>query len=289
MEVPHMVTISRQAGAGGEQITRLLAEELGWKLLDNARVEELLVERGFPQAVVETFNDRKPDLWHRLSSDKERYLHYLKLVSYEFARQGECIILGRGGQFLFADVPGVLKVRVVAPLEDRVRALIAESGKDARRALQVVQRSDNERTGFHRFLFHAEWDSPYLYDLVINSHRLSPRASADLILERLISREIKVKKEEALRRLEQLYLVQKAFVSILFEQKLPVHYLEIEVHNGTVTLKGFARDHPSIERCREAAAGVFGRKRINNEISFEPKYVEVLSGMHRDGAIGPAV
>ncbi len=276
-----MLTISRQLGAHGDEITRLLAAELHWKMLDNALAEKLLVEKGFPQAVVESFNERKPDLWHRLSAGKERYLHYLKLVSYEFARLGNFIILGRGGQLLFAEVPGVLKVQVVAPLEDRVRGLSEESGQNAQRALQAVQHSDNERTGFHRFLFHADWHSPYLYDLVVNSHLLSPQAAAGLILKALLSADMKEMREEARRKVEQLYLVQKAFVSILFEEKLPVHYLEIEVHNGTVTLKGVARDHPSIERCREAAAGVFGRKRIDNEISFEPKYVEIFSGLHR--------
>jgi cytidylate kinase len=283
-----MLTISRQSGSGGDEIARLLAAELGWRTLDNSRVEQLLVEKGFPQAVVESFNERRPDLWHRLSSGKERYLHYLKLASYEFARQGECIILGRGGQLMFAEVPGVLKIRIAAPLGDRVRKLGEGAGKDLRKALQMAQHSDNERSGFHRFLFHADWDSPYLYDLIINTHQLSPRGAADLILRTLASGEITASREEAQQRnVEQLYLVQKAFVSILFEQKLPVHYLEIEVHNGTVTLKGVARDNPSIERCREAAAGVFGRKRIDNEISFEPRYVEVLSGLHRNVLAGP--
>jgi hypothetical protein len=258
-----------------------VAEELGWRVLDNVLAEKLLVKQGFPQAVVESFNERKPDLWHRLSAGKERYLHYLKLVSYEFARQGDFIIQGRGGQLLFAEVPGVLKIQVVAPLEDRLRSLSKQSGQSAQRALQAIQHSDNERTGFHRFLFHADWQSACLYDLVINSHRLSPQAAAGLILKTLASADMKEKRAEALRKLEQLYLVQKACVSILFEEKLPVHYLEVEVHNGMVTLKGVARDHPSIERCREAAAGVFGRKRINNQISFEPKYVEIFSGMHQ--------
>jgi len=57
--------------------------------------------------------------------------------------------------------------------------------------------------------------------------------------------------------------------------------LEIEVDDGAITLKGTARDHPSIERCREVAAGVFSLSRINNEICFEPKYVEMLAGIHR--------
>jgi len=279
-----MLTISRQAGTGGDEITRLVARKLGCRLLGNALAEKLLVEKGFPQTTAESFNERKPDLWHRLSAGKDRYLHYLKLVSYEFARQGDFLILGRGGQLLFAEVPGVLKVRVVAPLEERVRRLSAESGQDTPRALQLVQHSDSERAGFHRFLFHADWDSPCLYDLVINSHQLEPQAAAELILRTLDSGHFRARKGEAQRKLEQLYLVQKAFVSILFEQKLPVRYLEIDVHNGTVTLKGVARDHPSIERCREAVAGIFERKRINNEIGFEPKYVEVMSGLHRPAA-----
>jgi len=180
-----MLTISRQYGSGGDEITRLLAAELGWRMLDNSRVEQLLVEMGFPQAVVETFNERRPDPWHRLSSGKERYLHYLKLASYEFARQGECIILGRGGQLMFAGVPGVLKVRIAAPLEDRVPKLGEGAGKDLRKALQMAQHSDNERSGFHRFLFHADWDSPYLYDLIINTYSHGPRETLDLVLQAL--------------------------------------------------------------------------------------------------------
>jgi cytidylate kinase len=278
-----MLTISRQMGAGGDEITRLVAAELGWNMLDSALLDKLLVEKGFPQAVIQSFDERKPDLWHRLSAGKERYLHYMKLVSYEFARQGDFIILGRGGQVLFADVPGVLKVQVVAPLEQRVRRLSQESGQDTQHALHRAQHSDNERMGFHRFLFHADWQSSCLYDLIINTHMLSPQAAAGLILKTLASEDMKKKKKGALHKLEQLYLVQKAVVSILFEQKLPVHFLEIEVHDGALTLKGVARDHPSIERCREAAAKVFGKKRIENEIGFEPKYVEIFSGLHREG------
>ena len=168
-----MVTISRQAGAGGDEIARLLAEELGWKVLDNDAVERLLVEKGFTRAEAETFEEKEPGLWHRFSSEKEKYLHFLKMVSYEFARRADCITLGRGGQILFADVPGVIRVRVIAPLQDRVARVRDTSGGDEHRARQTVQHSDNERTGFYRFLFHANWDAPDLYDLIINTHSLS--------------------------------------------------------------------------------------------------------------------
>jgi len=279
-----MVTISRQAGAGGDEIARLLAEELGWKLLDNEVAERLLVEKGFPRVEAETFEEKEPGLWHRFSSRKERYLHFLKMVSYEFARRAGCIILGRGGQILFADVPGVIRVRVIAPLQDRVARVREESGEDERRTRQAVQHSDNERAGFYRFLFHENWDSPDLYDLIINTHGISVKTATAMIVKTLNAKEITEKRKEASRRLESLYLAQKAIIAILFEQKLPIRGLEIEVDDGAITLKGTARDQPSIERCQEAAANVLHVKTVHNEISFDPKYVELLGGIHRSTA-----
>ncbi|OHD70061.1 MAG: hypothetical protein A2177_05490 [Spirochaetes bacterium RBG_13_68_11] len=274
-----MVTISRQAGAGGDEIARLSAEELGWKLLDNDAAERLLAEKGFPRAEAETFEDKEPGFWHRFSFEKDRYLHFLKMVSYEFACQAGGVILGRGGQILFADVPGVIRVRVMAPLQDRVARVRDASGGDERRVRQDVQRSDNERAAFHRFLFHTNWDSPDLYDLIINTHDISLKTAADLIVKAVSAKEMTGKKREASRRLENLYLAEKAIVAILFEQKLPIRRLEIEWNDGAITLKGTARDRPSIERCQETAASVCSVKRVNNEIRFEPKYVELLGGI----------
>jgi len=283
-----MVTISRQAGAGGDEIARLLAEDLGWRLLDNEVLERLLVQSGFPQVEVEAYNEKRPGLWHRFSAEKDRYLHFLKLVSYEFARQGSCIIVGRGGQVLFGNIPGILRVRVIAPLQDRVMNVCKKFGDDEHRARQAIQHSDNERSGFYRFLFHTNWDSLELYDLIINTHLISVNTATDLIMRTLAAKETAERKKETSRKLEDLYLSQKAIVAILFEQKLPIHFLEIAVDNGVITLKGTAQDHPSIERCQEVAARVLNMNKINNEICFSPKYVEVLAGIHRSTADGMA-
>ena len=279
-----MVTISRQAGAGGDEIARLTADALGWKVLDNDLVERLLVEKGFPRAKAETFEEKEPGLLHRFSTEKDEYLHFLKLVSYEFARRGDCVILGRGGQILFADVPGVFRVRVIAPQPYRVARVREASGGDERHARQAVQQSDNERAAFHRFLFHARWDSADLYDLVINTLGISPKTAAALVVQALTAKEFTGKKREASRRLENLYLARKAIVAVLFEQKLPIRCLDIECDGGAITLRGTARDRPSIERCEETAVRVCRAKRVTNEICFDPRYVELLGGIQSSTA-----
>ena len=60
-----MVTISREAGVGGEEIARILAKELKWKFLDREALEQLLAERGFSRVEFEIYDEKKPGLWHR--------------------------------------------------------------------------------------------------------------------------------------------------------------------------------------------------------------------------------
>jgi len=270
-----MVTISRQVGAGGDEIARLLAKELKWKFLDKEALERLLAERGFPKMEFEIYDERKPALWHRFSAERDRYLHFLKMVSYDFARQGSCVILGRGGQILFRDVPGALRVRVVAPLQDRVEAVREKFDYDERRARQVVQHEDNERAGFHRFLFRANWDSSDLYDLVISTRFISETSAADLIKKALAAKEVAAVKKERARKLEDLYLAQRVRIAILYEQQLPIHFLEIEAVDGVITLKGTVGIRESIARCETIAADVPGVTRVVNEVSYVPEYVGV--------------
>ncbi len=279
-----MVTMSRQAGSGGDEIARLLAEDLGWTLLDNQVVEKLLADRGFHSAETDAFEERKPDFWHRFPSEKERYLHFLKLVSYEFAREAGCVILGRGGQVLFAGVPGIVRVRIIAPLQDRVARMVEQSGGDEHGTRRAIQHSDSERAGFHRFLFHVDWDSPDLYDMVMNTHAIPVQAAAGLVAKAIGAMETAGTRNAAARRIEDLFLAQKATVAILYEQKLPIRFLEVDVQGGSVTLRGSARDQPSIERSQEVASRVTNAKAIQNEIRFDPRYVELLGGIERHEA-----
>jgi cytidylate kinase len=270
-----MVTISRQAGSGGDEIARLLAKELKWNFLDKEALERLLAERGFPKVEFEIYDERKPGLWHRFSAERDRYLHFLKMACYDFARKGSCVVLGRGGQIMFRDVPGVIHVRVVAPLQDRIEALREAFDYDERRARQAVQHEDNERAGFHRFLFHANWDSSDLYDLTISTRFISEKSAADLIKNALAAKEVAAAKKERARKLEDLYLAQRVRIAILYEQKLPIHLLEIEAVDGVITLKGTAGNRESIGRCETVAADVPGVTNVINEISFVPEYVGV--------------
>jgi cytidylate kinase len=268
-----MVTISREAGAGGDEIGRVLAERLKWKFLDREALEQLLAERGFSRMEFEIYDEKKPGLWHRLSAERDRYLHFLRMVSYDFARRGHCVILGRGGQLLFRDVPGFLHVRVVAPLQDRIEAVRHKFDYDERKARQAVQHEDNERAGFHRFFFHADWDTFDLYDLIISTHIISAHSAVDIIRNALGAKEVAAAEKERVRKLEDLYLAERLRIDLLYEQQLPIHFLEVESVDGVITLKGTVGNRDTIARCDTVAGKVTGITRVINKISYVPEYV----------------
>lgn len=268
-----MVTISRQVGSGGDDIARLLAGELKWSFLDKGSLEKVIVERGFPRIEIDDYDEKKPSLWNRLSVARDRYLHFLRMAVFDFAQKGSCVILGRGGQVLLKEIPGTLHVRVVAPVEDRIRAVQEQLGRNERQARQYVQHHDSEREGFHRYFFGTDCDSFELYDLVINTRILSQRSAVELIKAAARAEEGTASPEDRASKLKQLYLAERVAVAILYEQNLPIASLSVEAADGVITLNGMAYSEQSIERSKEAAAKVSGVKRVVSGISYVPQWV----------------
>lgn len=64
-------------------------------------------------------------------------------------------MIGRGGQVLFKDIPGILHVKVIAPTAIRIERIQNRYNYDHRMAEQTVRHTDHDRSGFHKFFFHT--------------------------------------------------------------------------------------------------------------------------------------
>jgi len=265
------ITISRQLGSLGTDIAKKLKEELGFNYLDNESLEvELVNKYGIPEEKVEKYDEKKPAFWDMFSSDKDRYLHFMKTVIYEFARKGSCIIIGRGGQILLRDIPGVLHIRVIAPTELRIERIKRKYSYNDRPAEQIIRHSDHDRAGFHKFFFHVNWEDPNLYDLTINTCSFSVEAAVGLLKDALDSTGIMAKQSEKDSKLTDLCLSQEIITSIAYTEKIPVRFLEAIVVSGIVTLRGSTITTEDINHCEEIAHKVPGVKEVINEIYYIP-------------------
>lgn len=183
------ITISREEGAGGGQIGRLLSEKLGWDVLDKNLVDRVADRFKIPRAVLEMVDETKGD-WvcdilepgldpGRISHEK--YVVHLSRVIMTAARGGKVVFVGRGARFLLPRRWG-LAVRVIAPENYRIEQIMELHGVKASEAQRIIRKADRQRRRFVRDFFHHDVDDPHLYDMVINSERAGPVATADAII-----------------------------------------------------------------------------------------------------------
>ena len=118
--------------------------------------------------------------------DTDRYVRIVKEAILELYKQGDVIILGRGGQYILQNQPHVLHVLLVADRRHREEFLMKKYKVTERVAAQAITREDRQRTSFLNCFSQEDHDAPLLYDLVANTGRLGMDKTEELLI-RLMS------------------------------------------------------------------------------------------------------
>ncbi len=200
------IALSRQAGTHGPAIAQAVGERLHWPVYDRELLEHIAGEMGLRTRLLESVDEKRVGWLHECLQSlhstpgvsASSFVHRLVEMLLSLAAHGECVIVGRGAaQVLPAE--RTLRVRVVAPLADRIEAVQRERGIARAEAVRWIERTDAERSRFVLDHFHKDPGDPALYDLVLNSARLSTAGCADLIVAALHCRQttVTVPKAEA--------------------------------------------------------------------------------------------
>ena len=118
-----IITISHEIGAGGPEIGQQLAERLGYRYVGQDLIVDAARRYGLLEEKLSHLDEAKPSLFERFDAETRRYITVIQTALYEFAEQDNVMLLGRGGQWLLRGIPHVLRVRVMAPFDLRVKRL----------------------------------------------------------------------------------------------------------------------------------------------------------------------
>jgi cytidylate kinase len=265
-------TVSREAGSLGTEIAQAAAGKLQYEYLDREKIEKALVERGIPMPEVEKFDEKKPSFWVSWQIQSRRFLHAIQAVIYDFAVRGDALIVGRGGQVLLRNIPGAVHLRIGAPLPVRVRRIMERERLDEKQAARLIQRSDRDSAGFLRFFFDVDWEDPALYDLLINTQRVSVNTAVEMIARAAESPEIREGTRVAREKLADLCLAQKAEGALLDLLGLNIRLVHIQVSAGMVTLRGSVVSAADLESAQRAVAGIEGVAHLDNQLTVGKFY-----------------
>ena len=186
------VTISREAGAGGGEVARLVGQKLGWDVLDKNLLDRVADRFHLPRTMLDLVDETKSSwvydvlgTWmDRRLVPHDKYVAYLGRVVLAAAQHGNCVLVGRGAQFLLPREK-VLAVRIIAPEKCRVARVVRQQNLSPTEARRWMVETDRGRREYVAEYFHHAIDSPHLYDLVINTEALEAAGAAAQILAAL--------------------------------------------------------------------------------------------------------
>jgi cytidylate kinase len=186
------VAISHEAGSNAPVVARTLGERLGWPVYDRELLQRIAAEMGVRATLLESVDERRKGwllecleaLGTPPAVSQGGYVRHLVETLLALAAHGDCVVVGRGAAQVLPAAT-TLRVRLVGPVEDRRTSVRQRFGIEPEAAARWVAQTDAERVRFVKDHFHKDPTDPHLYDLVLNTSRLSAPACAEIIIETL--------------------------------------------------------------------------------------------------------
>lgn len=205
------VTISREAGAGGHTVAREVVRKLeeirpgafaeGWEVFDHKLclliAEDKKLGISFERLLTEEYRTEVEqvisELLEKRVSSYELYKRIFEVVR-TLAVLGKCVIVGRGGMCVTADMPLGVHIRLVAPLNLRVQRMAKMLEVTESEAQRKIKQQDGDRHRLVNDFFGKNIENPRLYDAVFNTETLSVSDIAESIARLVVAKKLRYKK-----------------------------------------------------------------------------------------------
>ncbi len=116
--------------------------------------------------------------------ERERYVLAVQTSLVEACLEGSLVYHGLAGQFLLRGLAGVVRVRLISPMETRVRSLMDSRHRmTAKVAAEFIRNVDQDRRRWVKLTYGADVEDPSLYDLTVNLRSLSVESACGAIAE----------------------------------------------------------------------------------------------------------
>ena len=205
-------------------------------------------------------------LFERFDTETRHHITVLQTTCLEFAEDDNAVLMRGGGQWLLRGVPHVLRVRIIAPFEHRVKQWVKRTAEmtgetpNQRAAAELVRRDDAEKSGRMRYLYEVDIADPTLYELTVNTEKMKYDAVVSLC-EGLVHRPEMVTTDAGRQMVASRALASRVQVALATHPETRRYRITVEAHGGVVTLEGTA----ALERAVEVAQKVPGVREVKTQ------------------------
>lgn len=178
-----IITISRGSYSRGKEVAEKLAQKLNYECISRDVLLEASSIFHIPEIkLIRAIHDA-PSILDRFTNGKEKYVAYIRFALLKHVQNDNVVYHGLAGHFFLQHIPHVLKVRIIADLEDRVKEEMKRENISAEEARRILKKDDDERRKWALHLYGADtWDSS-LYDIVLHIKNMTVDDAVGIILQ----------------------------------------------------------------------------------------------------------
>jgi len=236
-----IIAISRGTFSGGEALATRVAERLGYPCLSReTNLEAAAKEHGVPAADLVAAMERRPSFWHRVIGERTAYLAFVRAALCEHAQADNLVYHGLVGHLLLPGIAHVVRVRVIADMDYRIKAAREQKGLEHAEARAYLDKVDKERRQWIRFLFDVEWDDPNLYDVILNLSHLSLGTACEIVTRLTEQDEFKATADSR-RAMANLTLASRVWARLARDPQTRAVVSKVVADDGIVTITGESR------------------------------------------------
>jgi cytidylate kinase len=236
-----VLTISRELGSGGHEIVSMLANGLGYRFVDRKRIFADLKAAGHRwEKWAEGLDEHTPKIWERYDWSFRGFVALVQATIMNEAASDRVIVIGRGGNYLLEGIPFVLRVRIVAILEDRIERICEREEIDRQSARRLIEKTDRERAGYLLSVYGRDGSDPVDYDLVFDSSGMPIDRIAAAITEFLGEKDL-LRDDKSVNTLRMRTLAANLEAHLLTRLPFFMSTLEVSFDGDAIRVHGVVR------------------------------------------------
>jgi len=269
-----IITVSGEMGAQRDELATELCLKGRMECVDRFALMEAL--RGLVEMSRDEHQllaEQGPAMLNMSARSRRVFAALLESVVLQYAMKGDVVLVGRGANILLRLVPGVLRLRTVAPLEIRAQRLAKVEGLDLDGARQLASAVDQQRRAYVAHLFGMDWSSPLNYDLVLNMGRVSLEQAATTVLDLAANAEYQTSSETR-RHLGELVLAARVRRAVV--EEVDVHELTVDCEDGVCELSGHVGSEEDMKKVLDLSEAVEGVRTVRNRLEVSPVLMKFL-------------
>ncbi|MDA3790175.1 MAG: cytidylate kinase-like family protein [Desulfobacula sp.] len=209
-----IITISRGSYSRGKEVAEKLAQRLGYECLSRDHLLEASNEFNIPEIkLIRALHDA-PTVLERFSHGKERYVAFLRSSLLHYMCKDNVVYHGLAGHYFLPDISHVLKVRILANIEDRVKEEMHRENIPEEKARYILKKDDEERRKWGIKVYGVDTLDSKLYDIVLHISTMTVDDAVDILYETIRKTAFQTTPESQ-KKLEDLALAAKVQTALM--------------------------------------------------------------------------